>query len=485
MNVQEWKEQIAGKKVAVFGIGISNKPLVPFLIKCGADVTVFDQTMPTDPSLAKYMTMLDEQNLHVTWSLGPNYEKPLFSEKFDYVFRSPKTKKENPAFVAQKEKGAILTSEMETFLEICPAKVFGITGSSGKTTTSTLVSLFLQEAGYRTYLGGNIGTPLLDKVDEMTEHDMVVVELSSFQLRGAEKSCDISVMTNIMMNHLDFHVTLDDYIEAKKNIYAYQDNMGVLVLNGNNHYTIEMKDDAKGKVRYFTWNKDDVLEDTRKNIDAHCFVEDKIIRCKHANGEIDDFIAIDDIALIGRHNVMNMMTAILATLDYVTPSQVQKVAKSFGGVKHRIQFIRTVNNVTYINSSIDTSPDRAITTLEALKESEMNGVIIIGGQTKKCEYDGLGKAIAACCHDAILVRINDKSTIIDPVINILNNEVPGQVTTHEVNSFERAISLASTLAKPGEMVVMSPVGTSYDAFKIFEDRGDLFINLVKNLPETI
>lgn len=489
----EFSKEIKGKRCAVIGIGISNRPLVKWLCSLGAKVTAFDALSEEDPSIIAAKEEFRKAGIGIGWSLGSGYLDRLMNCSFDYVFKTPKMRYDtNPALVAAKEKGAVLTTEMELFLSLCPCRTFGITGSDGKTTTTTLVSEMLKKAGYKVWLGGNIGTPLLDKVGLMSENDMVVLELSSFQLLYNVHAADVAIVTNVTPNHLDFHTDYQEYIDAKKHLFINQDPTGRLVLNAFNDITFDMRKDSKGKTVYFAQDKavagKAVADGPRAYIENGMLVYDE-------KGIRTEIVAEDDIVIPGKHNAENYLAAICAVWPYVTPEDIKAVATSFPGVPHRIEFIREIDGVRYYNSSIDTSPNRTINTMNALSARGMKGVLIAGGKDKKCDYTGLGDAILKVS-DRIVIYGDNAGFIRD----ILAKEAAGR--TYEIielpsdpadvyefeatrdnviNAYTQALSKARELAKPGEIVIMSSVGTSYDHFRHFEHRGDMFKDLVKAL----
>ena len=251
IKLDDFKNSIKGKRAAVIGVGISNVPLIRWLYKLGAEVTAFDRLEEDDPSILKTRSDFDKDGIKINWSLGRDYLDLLMKSHYEYVFKTPKMRYTNPELIAARNNGSVLTTEMELFMNLCPAKIFAVTGSDGKTTTTTLVSELLKASGYNVYIGGNIGTPLLDQVEKITEDDMVVLELSSFQLLDCVTSADVAIVTNVTPNHLDFHTDYDEYISAKTNIFKYQSPTGRVVLNSACDITYKMKDLARGSVSYF------------------------------------------------------------------------------------------------------------------------------------------------------------------------------------------------------------------------------------------
>lgn len=489
-----FKDYAKGKRVAVIGIGISNRPLIKWLNAIGMDIVACDRLEENDPAIKAVKEEFASENIKVTWSLGADYLAPLKNEKFSFVFKTPKMRVETSELQEAVKKGAVLTSEMELFIDLCPATVFGITGSDGKTTTTTLVSEILKHAGYKVWLGGNIGTPLLDKVDEMTEEDMVVLELSSFQLLNMKQSVDVAIVTNVTPNHLDFHKDYDEYIASKTNIFKYQSATGKVVLNGKCDITFDMRKIAGGRISYFALNREDTVRAGEDALNHRIYTKDgKIVYEK--NGEAREIMAEEDIFIPGKHNVENFLSAIGAVNGFVKDEDIVAVAKEFKGVAHRIEFIRELDGVKYYNSSIDTSPNRTINTMNALAGRGMHGVLIAGGADKKCNYEGLGDSILNVS-DRIILYGSNADLVEDIIAKEANGrsydliKLPskdGDVFEFEetrqavVDSYRTALNKARELAKPGDIIIMSPVGTSYDHFRHFEHRGDMFKALVNEL----
>jgi len=475
-KLSEFQKYISGRKVAVLGVGISNRPLIRYIHSLGADITAFDALPENDPVLQKTRFAFEEEGISLKWSCGSDYLSHLADAGFDLIFRTPKMRPDLPEIREAVAGGSVLTSEMEVFMDLCPARIIAVTGSDGKTTTTTLVSLILKEAGYTVYVGGNIGTPLLDQIDEIQPADMVVLELSSFQLLSMRKSADVAVVTNISPNHLDYHTDYNEYIEAKKNIFATQSFSGRLVLNGENEITRDMAVSARGKVSYFTWDSQKQLTDHKSGLFDHAFVRDGMLMYASAGIE-QKIVAMNDIVIPGNHNVENYLAAVCAAMPFVTPYNISAVARTFGGVEHRIELVRTLDGVRYFNSSIDTSPNRTINTMKALESRCEHGILIAGGADKKCDYTGLGSAVLAVCDRIILCGSN--ASLIQEVLAKEANGTP--YACFEVQEYSQAVQKAKELAVSGEIVILSPVGTSYDRFRHFEERGNLFKKLVAEL----
>ena len=490
---EDFARYIKGKKAAVIGVGISNTPLIRWLVSLDCKVTACDKNTSDDPVLKKNIAALSDIEDKIEWSLGERYLSHLNDDFYDIVFKTPKMRFETPELAALKAKGSVLTTEMELFMNLCPAPIFAITGSDGKTTTTTLTSEILNKAGYTVWVGGNIGTPLLDKVGQMWSDDMVVLELSSFQLLGMKTPADVAVITNITPNHLDFHKDYDEYIQAKVNVFRNQGPFGKVVLNAGCDLTYDMKDVARARVDLFSADKANVMRTDSPNYrrayteNGRLIYEDKGVKT--------DICGTDEIFIPGSHNVENFLAAACAVIDYVKPEDIAYVAKNFRGVPHRIEFIRELDGVRWYNSSIDTSPNRSLNTMNALASRKEKGVLICGGADKKCIYTKLGDAILNVCDRIIIYGSNA-----DLVTDIIAKEAQGrkyeiykipddpadvyefpETRDNVVNAYMEAINKAREWAKPGEIVIMSSIGTSYDHFRHFEHRGDMFRDLVNGL----
>lgn len=466
-----FKTLLKDKKIAVLGVGISNRPLIRYIANLGARITAFDMLDHDDPVLTRTREDFAAEGINLDWSVGADYLKGL--KGFDMIFRTPKMRWDVPELLAERERGAIVTSEMEVFMELCPARMFGITGSDGKTTTTTLVSLILRQAGYTVHLGGNIGTPLLDRIETIQPDDMVVLELSSFQLMSMRKSPDVSIITNVTPNHLDVHKDYQEYIDAKRNIYLYQPFYGQLVLNASNYVTRSMGPEARGAVSYFS-RKDPAIE-------SGTVLVDDVLTWRNRGTSVT-IVKASEIVIPGKHNVENYLAAITATMPYVRPADIRAVATTFGGVEHRLELVRELDGVRYYNSSIDTSPTRTKAALRALAERNEKVVLIAGGKDKKSDYTGLGETIVSVARKIILC--GDNAPLIEE--NLQRECAFGGVrwedlTVIHCDNYANAVQQARAIAVPGEIVVLSPAGTSYDKFRHFEERGNLFKELVRNL----
>ena len=396
-NLEEFKAYIKGRNVAVMGMGVSNTPLIRYLMDLDANITVFDRK--SEEELGK--AICEEYILQgVKFSLGDNYLDNLVG--YDIIFRSPSMRPDIEPIEKELNRGAILTSEIEMLVDLCPGKIIGVTGSDGKTTTTTLIYKMLKEEGYNCYLGGNIGIPLFSKIDEMKPEDIVVLELSSFQLMTFKKSPNISVITNVSPNHLDIHKDYKEYIDAKRNIYKYQNTDDLVVLNYDNDITREFADTCKSNVRFFS---------IQTRLDDGVILDQNIIKTTKSRVRTQ-IINADDILLLGRHNIENACTAIAAVQDLVSPESIIKVLTTFKGVEHRTEYVRELNGVKWYNDSIGSSPTRTIAGLVSFKNKV---ILIAGGYDKHLDYTEMGDYIVD--HVKTLVLIGQtKSKIKDSTL---------------------------------------------------------------------
>ncbi len=466
-KINEFNEHIKNKKVAVLGIGVSNRPLIKFLAALGVDITAFDRFQ------RKELGALPEEleGLGVKLSLGENYLGGL--KGFDVVFRTPGIRFDIPELVAEKSRGAEITSEMEVFFDLCPAQIFAVTGSDGKTTTTTLIYTILKEEGYNCWLGGNIGMPLLSRVHEIGETDKVVLELSSFQLHTMKASPDVAVITNLSPNHLDVHKSMEEYVDAKKNIFRFQGDRKrfgrpKLVLNFDNGITRELADGAAGEVVFFS----------RKDLLAQgAFIRENVLVYRSGGKEVE-LVQFGHILIPGLHNVENYLAAAAATIDYVKPETIRKVATTFKGVEHRIELVRELNGIKFYNSSIDSSPSRTIAALRTFKQKV---ILIAGGKDKGIPYDEIGEPVLE--NVKCLVLIGATASKIEQAVGeaAARSGKQAAMPIFRCGTYEEAVNRAYSNAAEGDIVLLSPASTSFDMFKNFEERGRTFKQIVENL----
>lgn len=455
MNLYSYFSRFSGKRILVLGLGVSNRPLVRILLSCGLDVTACDKT-PRE-KLSDEVLELERDGLKL--KLGEDYLSDLFA---DVVFRTPGILPTRPELHALEKSGALITSEMEAFFELCPCRTIGVTGSDGKTTTTTMISEMLKAAGKRVFLGGNIGTPLLPLADEMTPEDIAVVELSSFQLMDMRRSPDVAVVTNLAPNHLDMHGSMEEYVEAKKQIFLHQTENGLLILNRDNAATEALSAEAKGSIRRFSR--------TEKEETDVFFDGETIFR-----GDTP-LLRREEILLPGIHNVENYMAAICAVEGLVPDDCIRTVAKSFGGVEHRIELVRVKDGVSFYNDSIASSPSRTIAGLNSFSEKV---ILIAGGYDKQISYDVLGSEI--CKHVKTLVLTGATAPKIRQAVL---DAIPNAASAPEIRAeddFYKAIHTAAACARPGDIVLFSPASASFDRFTNFMVRGNEFKKTVHQL----
>lgn len=450
-KVEKFKEYIKNRNVTVIGIGISNLPLIKFLAEAGAKVTACD--VHDKEWLGENYNVCE--SLGVSLNLGEGYLDNLSGE---IIFKTPGMRFDVPALLAAKERGAVVTSEMEVFFKLCPAHIIAVTGSDGKTTTTSLIHYMLKNSGYKTWLGGNIGNPLLAQVGEMREDDYVVLELSSFQLHTMNDVPEIAVITNLSPNHLDWHTDYNEYIDAKTNIFRNMTHQNTLVLNADNNDSAALLPLAHCNVKMFS-----------RKMNATVYLDGENIVYKGKK-----VLNIHDIKIPGMHNVENYMAAIAAVRELVSDEVIEDTAKKFGGVPHRIELVRELDGVKYYNSSIDSSPNRTINTLNVFPEKV---IMICGGKDKGIPYDAIGPAIAD--HVKSLILIGATSGKIKEAL--IGTQRADEVKVTETKTYEEAVRAAHSEAKYGDVVLLSPASTSFDMFRNFEERGNLFKKLVNEL----
>lgn len=462
-GVEAFMKTMIGKKVAVLGLGVSNLPALDFLGKCGAVITACDKN-PRDKFDEQTLSRID--NLCENSYFGDDYLDHL--EGHDIILKSPGINPALPQIAKAKSEGIEITSEMEIFMALCPCKMIAVTGSDGKTTTTTLIYKILTEEGYRCHVGGNIGTPLLGKLDDIYCDDIVVLELSSFQLMNMRVSPHVAVITNLSPNHLDYHKDMSEYVEAKSQIFRNQDEHGKLIINRDNAHTAAFEGKQPGSVELFS-RKYDTCE--AHLYDGYLYYKDtKIIRAA-------------DIRIKGTHNVENYLAAIAATADLVHPESVAKVAKTFGGVEHRMEFVRRVGGIDFYNDSIGSSPTR---TIAGLKAHEGRIVLIAGGKDKNLDYTELGEVIRERV-SALVLTGPTADKIEAAALKAFGNKIT--IPVYRAEEYDVLVKAAYAIAKGIKTdrntvsVILSPASTSFDKFKNFMERGETYKNLVNELSE--
>ena len=459
MDFRQFWDQIEGKKIAMCGIGVSNTPLILQFLEKGARVIACDRR-----SREKIGEQADFiENAGAELRLGDNY---LDNLEVDIIFRTPGMSFYLPELCEARKNGIAVTSEMEVFFDLCPATIIAVTGSDGKTTTTTLIAEMLKAAGKTVHLGGNIGRPLLPEVDSMKPEDFAVVELSSFQLISMRKSPDVSVVTNIAPNHLDIHKDMDEYIDAKRNILLHQNAFSRTVLNYDDEITRSFKKDVRGQLMSFSMTtkvKDGAWLDGSGTLHmAYRGIDVPVINRK-------------DIRILGDHNIENYLAAISAVWGYVGLDSIKKVASEFAGVEHRIEFVREKDGVKYYNDSIATSPTR---TIAGLKSFDQQVILIAGGYDKHIPFEPLAPYIIDKVKLLLLTGVT-ANAIAEAVKNC--SEYKGSPEIVIVKDIAEAVKLAHQRAAKGDIVTLSPACASFDAFPNFAQRGKYYKELVEKL----
>ncbi len=458
MTLQEYIASIQDKSVAIVGIGVSNTPLIELLARSGIRVTACDRK--SREALGSEAERLEA--LGVSLKLGDGYLKDLTQ---DIIFRTPGLRQDVPELLAAVDRGSVITSEMEVFFQVAPCTLIAVTGSDGKTTTTTLIAEFLKAAGKTVHVGGNIGHPLLCEAGEMAPEDYAVLELSSFQLMTMTRSPHISVITNLAPNHLDVHRDMAEYISAKENIFTHQTPEDIAVFNADNAITAEQSARAVGRMRLFS-RQSEPLEGVFLRGDA-------IISRK--NGAEREVMKTGDILIPGIHNVENYMAAISAVDGLVSDEDMRHVARTFAGVEHRIELVRTLRGARYYNDSIGTSPSRTIAGLRSFPEKV---ILIAGGYDKHIPFDVLGPEIVD--HVKLLILCGATADKIRACVESAPN-YQGQPEMMTIPDFKAAVETASQRAGEGDVVLLSPACAAFDQFKNFMERGKVFKQLVAEL----
>ena len=457
MTLNEYIESIKEKRIAVIGIGVSNEPLIELLLNKGCHVTACDKRSMEE--MGEEGRKLEAMGAEL--KLGADYLEGLDQ---DIIFRTPGLMPFDPYLEAAKARGSLVTSEMELFMSLCPCPIIAVTGSDGKTTTTTIIAEFLKRAGKTVHLGGNIGHPLLAETGKMKMDDIAVLELSSFQLMTMTHSPHIAVVTNLAPNHLDVHKDFQEYIDAKENIFIHQSVEDIAVFNADNPYTLEEASRTVGRARLFSRQK--ALEDG-------VFLRGDAIIARHGGAE-RQVMTTGDIKLPGVHNIENYMAAIAAVDGLVSDEVIRDFAREFGGVEHRIELIRTRKGVRWYNDSIASSPSR---TIAGLKSFDEKVILIAGGKDKGISYEVLGPVV----NDHVKLLILCGSTA--GVIRQSTEQAPNYngLEIVDVADYHQAVALADSRAQEGDVVILSPASTSFDRFANFMERGRMFKDIVNSL----
>ena len=459
-TTSEYLESLQGRSIAVIGMGVSNTPLIRMLLRAELKVTVCDKS----PRERVEEQAAELESLGAKLRLGPDYLAKI--HKADVIFRTPGLSPNAPELQKAVAGGSILTSEMELFFQLCPCPIIGVTGSDGKTTTTTLISEFLKEAGKNVYLGGNIGRPLLPDVDGMTPDDVAVVELSSFQLMSMDHSPNVAVFTNLSPNHLDYHHTMEEYTSAKLNIFCHQKPEDRAIFNCDNDITRSLAKMAVGQAMLFS---------RKQKLEEGVYLRDNAIWLTNSMGS-REVLPMADIRIPGVHNIENYMAAIAAVDGIVPDKCVRAVARRFTGVEHRIERVRELNGVRYYNASIGTSPTR---TMACLDSFDQKLIIIAGGYDKGVPFTQLG--IAMVEKVKVLILTGDTAPAIKKAVEEAEGYAESGLRLIETDDLASAVSAARDAAQGGDVVVLSPACAAFDQFKNFMERGKVFKRLVNEL----
>lgn len=462
-KLEEFNEYIKGKKVAIIGMGVSNLPLLDYFYEKAAKVTVFDnkEKEEIDKSIIE---KLDRYRFN--YFFGKENLENL--KGFDIIFRSPSCMPFIKQLAEEQERGAIITTEIEMVLKLAPCKTIGITGTEGKTTTTSIIYEILKQAGYNCFLGGNIGKPIFTKIKDMKPEDVVVLEMSSFQLTDMNVSPDISLITNIYPDHLNVHRSYEEYQDAKKNIFKHQNENGILVLNYDNEITRSFAKEANGKVIFFS--------SKQKLEDGYIYdnTDEMIKQCE--DGVRRHLINKNEIKLRGIHNYENICAALAVTESLASIEVQLQAIKNFKGVEHRLEFVKEINGAKYYNDSIGTSPASTIAGLNAFDE---NIILLAGGSDKGLDYKEVGEAIAKKV--GTLILCGPTSEKIEMATREALKGTKREIEFCYTNNLEESVKVAYAKAKKGDIVLLSPASASFDAFKNFAERGNKFKEFVNQL----
>lgn len=461
-KIEQFYKSLAGKRVAFIGAGVTNQTCIELFAKHGAKITLCDKKENL-AAFGAYGNTL--RTLQVTLSLGEQYLDGLQGQ--DMIMRTPGFEYFTPALQQAKAAGTEITSEMELFFTLCPCEIIAVTGSDGKTTTTTLIAEMLKCAGKTVHLGGNLGRALLPIAETIDPQDVAVVELSSFQLISMRQSPHIAVVTNVTPNHLDHHKDMQEYIDAKRNILLYQTANDKAVLGYANDVTRAMQADVKGSMLWFTRHTE---------LDNGAFLRADGMLCVAQDGTVTPIIHKDEKALRGDHNIENLLAAMAAVWGLVPVEVMTRVAREFAGVEHRIEPVRKLNGVQWYNDSIATSPTRVIAGLRAFTQKL---IIIAGGSDKGISFAPLVPELLA--HVKTVILMGATAQKIEAAIRENPDFAASGMQLLHADSMEQAVQLAYETAKDGDIVSLSPACASFDSYPNFEARGRHFKALVNAL----
>ena len=461
-KAQKYFNSIKDKRVAFIGAGVSHTDLIKVFLSKGINCVICDKR---EESEFDALLIEDFRAKGCEFALGENYLDEIFN--CDIVFRTPGMYYNDPTLTKARKQGIVITSEMETFFDLCPCKTYALTGSDGKTTTTTLVSEFLKAEGKRVHLGGNIGKALLPLVETISETDVAVCELSSFQLISMRESPDVAGITNIRPNHLNVHGTMEEYTQAKCNILYHQNAYSKAILSLDDEVTHGLADLVRGELVWFS---------IKEKPDNGAFLREDGMLCYNERGKVTEYVHMNDIKIPGMHNVEDYLTAIAMTYGEVKPETVAKIAKEFGGVEHRIEFVRELDGVKYYNNSIASSPTRVLACLAAFDKKQ---IMIQGGSDKGVSFEPMAAPI--CEKVKVLILMGQTKDKIRAAVEAAPNFKTSGIKIITVKDMAEAVLTAREYAEEGDIVSLTPACASFDMYRMFEDRGRHFKQLVNEL----
>lgn len=451
------------KKIAILGFGMEGVASAKYLHEKGGQVWILDKRQKEELD-QRFVSAIEA--LGVEFVLGEKYLSDL--SRYDMIVRSPGVKRLTPELVQAEKDGVVVTSQTKLFFDLCPAQIIGVTGTKGKGTTSSLIYEMLKLDGRDVYLGGNIGFPPFAFLNQLTEKSWVVLELSSFQLQDLHKSPHIAVMLMVTSEHLDHHATIEEYVEAKRNIVRFQTKDDFAVLNRDYPASNESDILTDGKVFY-------VSRERETDNGCSAFGGKVIIR---KNGSDQEVMSTEDISLPGRHNLENVCAAAMAaSLAGVGRAEIADVLRAFKGLEHRLEFVKEIAGVKYYDDSFSTTPETAIAAIEAFEAPE---ILILGGASKKSDFSELGKVIREAKNIKAIIGIGEEWDRIKPLVSHTSGDV---LLIEGAMTMEQIVQAASKLATPGDIVLLSPACTSFDMFKNYKDRGEQFKEEVRKLHQ--
>lgn len=461
-KAEKFFSDMKNKKIAFIGVGVSHTDLIKLFCAKELDVTVCDKK--TEEQMKEYTEL---SAAGAKFSLGESYLDGMAEGKYDVVFRTPGMYYYNDVLTSARHHGTAVTSEMEVFFDLCPCPIYAVTGSDGKTTTTTIIAELLAAEGKTVHKGGNIGRALLPIIEEVKEDDAAVVELSSFQLISMRRSPDVAAITNITPNHLNVHKDMQEYIDAKANLLLHQNAFGKAVLSADNETAKNLAPLVRGQLAFFS---------RREKVENGAFLREDGMLCYNDYGTVTPVVHMNDIKIPGLHNVENYLTAIAVTWGKVKPETVVKIAREFGGVEHRIELVRELDGVKYYNNSIASSPTRVIACLNTFAQKQ---IMIMGGSDKGISFEPMADLV--CEKVKLLILMGQTKEKIKAAVMASPKFADSGLEIIIVNDMAEAVQTAHSHAKSGDIVSLSPACASFDMYRMFEDRGNHFKSLVNAL----